>query len=403
VKRLLLALALVLSGAAAEAQIVTPPAGGGASYDGGSVTNPFLSPDGSLVAPGYGFTDHPAPGAIGSGMWYNGGVELSDPDQVSFYVETAGGLSSQGIFSGDSYTISLTDNATFGLDQTWNSSVKNTVYFDAFGGSSTVAETVGSFTVTETDGTATSSFALLTNQASHSVSDGAGNTSTIDAYPGAFAGSMGDGTGSSTFTFDGGLFQTEFTASNGTNSSSVLIEPGAVTVSVDGNEIAFPSTAGTVALTSDIPAAATRVTLASNLTTTATNPGVTSTLTFTPTASKVYAIRGEMYMSSTTAAAGVGFGETAPTADTLTGSCWFDGAASGTSAFPRSHVLTSAATDYDAISASQGIDVPQVIRFNCVMVVGANVTTGFILNFGNETGETTTLYAGSYLEYNLIP
>jgi hypothetical protein len=175
------------------------------------------------------------------------------------------------------------------------------------------------------------------------------------------------------------------------------------TPSTGNNTLTLPDKTGTIAVTSDIPAAPTRLTLASNITTTTTNPGVTTTLTFTPTASKVYAIRGEMYMSSTTAAAGVAFGETAPTADTLTGSCWFDGAASGTSAFPRSHVLTSAATDYDAISASQGIDVPQVIRFNCVMVVGANVTTGFILNYGNETGETTTLYAGSYLEYQVLP
>jgi hypothetical protein len=55
-KRLFLALALVLSGAAAEAQIVTPP-----TFDGGSVTNPFLAPSG-CATPGFSFTGDPDAG-----------------------------------------------------------------------------------------------------------------------------------------------------------------------------------------------------------------------------------------------------------------------------------------------------------------------------------------------------
>lgn len=71
-RSLVLALALVLSSVAAEAQIITPPSG--SSYDGGAVTNPFLAPNGTSALPGYGWATTAGMGwalVPGSGPGYN--------------------------------------------------------------------------------------------------------------------------------------------------------------------------------------------------------------------------------------------------------------------------------------------------------------------------------------------
>jgi hypothetical protein len=51
--------------------------GGGSSYDGGSVTNPFLAPDGTAALPGYAFTSDPSMG------WYR----TADAGQFVNYVD----------------------------------------------------------------------------------------------------------------------------------------------------------------------------------------------------------------------------------------------------------------------------------------------------------------------------
>jgi len=62
-RRLTLVAFLVVTPSIALAQLAYPPDpdGGGSSYDGGSVTNPFLAPDG-CTNPGYAFTNSPTLG-----------------------------------------------------------------------------------------------------------------------------------------------------------------------------------------------------------------------------------------------------------------------------------------------------------------------------------------------------
>lgn len=106
-KRLLLALALVLSGAAAEAQIVTPP---DTVFSGGDLANPLGIPDGAFATPGLYFNDHTT-----SGIYWEANHAAKGPavsfksggNQVLALIETFTGSNPIAMVSGELGIVSL--------------------------------------------------------------------------------------------------------------------------------------------------------------------------------------------------------------------------------------------------------------------------------------------------------
>ncbi len=106
-KRLFLALALVLSSVAAQAQIVTEP------FSGGTITTPLLGPD-SCVTPTYSFTSDPASGFGSDGT----GLCVRDTDYYTLVIDDgAGNLFDSTVGPGSASYLSTdgTESATFDL------------------------------------------------------------------------------------------------------------------------------------------------------------------------------------------------------------------------------------------------------------------------------------------------
>lgn len=120
-KRLFLALALVLSGAVAEAQIVTEP------FSGGTITTPLLGPE-SCANPTYSFVSDPDSGFGSDGF----GICANDDEYFTILVDNgAGSYSNANFFPADTLfevsdgtgvtTLSL--NAASGLFRTFDNGI----------------------------------------------------------------------------------------------------------------------------------------------------------------------------------------------------------------------------------------------------------------------------------------
>jgi hypothetical protein len=366
--------ALLMLGSLAGAQSFPPDsggAGGGGSYDGGSVTNPFLAPDGSAAAPGFAFTND-----TDSGLHLTGGevyFSFAGTNRIRFRAAQINLLEDLFPETGGTYNLGFST-----LD--WLS-----VHADEF----------------NTDGDVVFDTPLGQSITLSPISTNVARTVEIPNVTGTLL--IANGIASMTPTLAGSIYG----LSIGANDTAFVWEGDtadanqthlAAPVSPSGsNIIRLPDQGGTVALISDIGAAVTRVTQAADLSTSSTT-GVNSDLAFAPANNTNYIVRGFLMASSTATANGWGFGVAWPTSDALSGSCTFQMATSSTA-----HIWRNEAVDADFFVPAPTSPTPTgelYVNFvDCSFEVTTTTSGNFQITFGGEIGtQTYVLGEGSYIE-----
>lgn len=378
-----LALAILLIPALVWPQ-VSPPEGGGGTFDGGSVTNPTEGPDG-CAAPAWSFTADPLHGlcndsTFGTIIQHNVLFSAANASFMQLNTGSAGIGTNDGTIQFTGVTATAATNllqlyAQNGVRMSVDSNSINLIS-QALAADQSAAQPSYSFTNNDDTGM---------YYASDSVRFSINNNFEASFDAGGL------------YLDDGGEIEFEGATPDANHTILTVADPSGT------NTLTLPDKSGTVATLADVGGGWTYVTLVSDFVTSATTPQDTN-LKFTPVAGTDYIIEAFITAETNNTSYGQRPGVKWPTAGADNGAMMLNGAQTAASNLYR---FTNAGVDIDLpISGAATVDVGWPFYIQGSLETNDTTVTGdFIITFHGENagGSYTLLSATSWLRYREQP